>query len=102
MTGIKTFEGFERKIKWKISQTRIKEEVRKDVTQKDEKTWEKTVEDQEELWEETARWRGLVARHLTQRPGCQTTHLKAWLLDNSLKGLVARQLIKGLIARQVT
>jgi hypothetical protein len=65
MTGIKIFEGSECTIKWKISQTRIKEEVRKDVKQKEEKTWEKTVEDQEELWEETARWRGLVARQLT-------------------------------------
>jgi hypothetical protein len=69
MTGIKIFESSERKIKWKISQTRIKEEVRKGVKQKEEKTWEKTVVDQEELWEETARWRGLVARQLTYRPG---------------------------------
>jgi hypothetical protein len=37
MTCIKKFEGFERKIKWKISQTRIKEEVREDVKQKEEK-----------------------------------------------------------------
>jgi len=47
MTCIKIFEGFECKIKWKISQTRIKEEVRKDVKQKEENTWEKTVENQE-------------------------------------------------------
>ena len=29
------------------------------------KTWEKIVEGQEELWEDTARWRGLVAIQLT-------------------------------------
>lgn len=65
MTCIKKFEDFEHKIKWKISQTRIKEEVREDVMQKQEKTWEKTTEDKEELREDTARWRGLVARQLT-------------------------------------
>jgi hypothetical protein len=39
--------------------------IRKDVKQKEEKTWKKTVEDQEKLWEDIARWRDLVARQLT-------------------------------------
>jgi hypothetical protein len=73
MTGIKIFEGFERKIKRKISQTRIKEEVRKDVKQKEEKHGRKL-------------WRTRRSFGKKQPDG------EAWLLDNSLKGLVARQL----------
>jgi hypothetical protein len=35
--------------------------VRKNVLQKDERTWEKT-EEKEKLWEDPDRWKALVAR----------------------------------------
>jgi hypothetical protein len=64
MTSTKTFEGFEHKIKWKISQTRIKG-ARKDVKQK-KKHGRKL-------------WRTRRSSRKTQPDG------EAWLLDNSLK-----------------
>lgn len=67
MTCIKIFEGFEHKIKWKISHTRIKE-GRKNMG---------------ENYGEPGR---ALGRHSQmERPGCYTTHLKVRTQNEKVK-----------------